>query len=301
MKIHFLIASLFLFVSTYSYGQGCSDAGVCTINGLKPHGQESANSINNQFKIGGFFGVADNSVNVYGNYLEYNGRVTGKYGVDIKITSIAQSGNDISKRGLSDVFLNLNYFAADRFVITAGAKIPLSDANRKLDGLSLPMDYQPTLGTLDLIMGAAYAINNFQIVAAIQQPLSQNGNEFISGDYPANSPLRNFQTTNKFKRSGDVLLRVSYPIRLYRDLTITPSILPIYHLANDKYTDEYEIENEIIGSRGLTLNGNIYLDYKLNEENSVQLNVGAPFIVRDSRPDGLTRSFIATLEYKITF
>jgi hypothetical protein len=163
------------------------------------------------------------------------------------------------------------------------------------------MDYQPTLGTFDLIIGAAYAINNFQIVAAIQQPLSQNGNEFISGNYPENSALRNFQTTNKFKRSGDVLLRVSYPIRLYRDLTITTSILPIYHLANDKYTDEYEIENEIIGSRGLTLNGNIYLDYKLNEENSIQLNVGAPFIVRDSRPDGLTRSFISTLEYKITF
>ncbi|MGK9369216.1 hypothetical protein ACSSWA_09945 [Melioribacter sp. Ez-97] len=301
MKIFFLISALFLWLSSHSSGQGCSDAGACTINGLKPHGQESANSINNQFNIGGFFGVADNSVNVYGNYLEYNRRITDKYGLDIKISAIAQNGNGISRRGLSDIFLNLNYFAADRFVISAGAKIPLSDANGKLDGLSLPMDYQPTLGTFDLIIGAAYAIYDVRIAAAIQQPLSQNGNEFISGNYPENSALRNFQTTNKYKRSGDLLLRISYPITLYQNLTITPSILPIYHLANDKYTDEYEIENEIIGSRGLTLNGNIYLDYKLNEGNGIQFNIGVPFIVRDSRPDGLTRSFIATLEYKITF
>jgi hypothetical protein len=72
-------------------------------------------------------------------------------------------------------------------------------------------------------------------------------------------------------------------------------------LTNDKYTDELEVEREIIGSQGLTLNGNVYLDYEINRKHLVQFNVGMPFIVRDSRPDGLTRSFIANLEYRIKF
>ena len=44
-----------------------------------------------------------------------------------------------------------------------------------------------------------------------------------------------------------------------------------------------------------------YLDYEINSKNIIQLNLGMPFIVRDIRPDGLTRSFIANIEYKIKF
>jgi hypothetical protein len=77
--------------------------------------------------------------------------------------------------------------------------------------------------------------------------------------------------------------------------------LPIYHLSNDKYTNNLGIENEIKGSQGLTLNGNAYLDYEINNKNALQLNVGMPFVVRDARPDGLTRSFVVNLEYKVKF
>lgn len=77
--------------------------------------------------------------------------------------------------------------------------------------------------------------------------------------------------------------------------------MPIYHLTKDKYTNEFNIKKEIIGSQGLTLNGNAYIDYEFNSKNIIQLNLGIPFIVRDARPDGLTRSFIANLEYRIKF
>jgi hypothetical protein len=93
----------------------------------------------------------------------------------------------------------------------------------------------------------------------------------------------------------------SYPISVNKKLKLTPSILPIYHLANDKYTDEAGVEKEIIGSEGLTLNGNVYIDYQINQTNSIQVNMAMPFIVRDVRPDGLTRSFVANLEYRIRF
>lgn len=163
------------------------------------------------------------------------------------------------------------------------------------------MDYQASLGTFDLIFGVGYEMKKFQFIAAIQQPLTQNNNQFFATNYPNNSELRTFQSTNKFKRGGDVLLRVSYPINVNPKLKLTPSILPIYHLTEDKYTDEFNVQQEIKGSQGLTLNGNVYLDYEISRKNIIQLNVGVPFIVRETRPDGLTRSFIVNIEYRIKF
>ena len=81
-------------------------------------------------------------------------------------------------------------------------------------------------------------------------------------------------------------------VKLNSRLKLTPSILPIYHLTNDKYTDESNIKTEIKGSRGLTLNGNLYLDYEINSKSVLQLNLGMPFVVREVRLDGLTRSFV---------
>ncbi len=293
--------TLFTLGSTYSYGQGCSDAGFCTINSLKPNYTDSSKNVNNQFKIGAFYGKADNSISVYGSYLEYNRQLTKKFGIDVKLTTLAQNGNGISVFGLSDIFANANYMASEKLKFTLGAKIPLSKANKTSNNLPLPMDYQSSLGTFDLIFGIGYEIKKIQIVAAIQQPLTQNDNQFIAANYPIDSKLRAFQSTNKFERSGDVLLRVSYPINVNSKLKLTPSILPIYHLTNDKYTDEFNVKKEINGSQGLTLNGNVYLDYELDSKNIIQLSVGMPFIVRDARPDGLTRSFIANLEYRIKF
>ena len=163
------------------------------------------------------------------------------------------------------------------------------------------MDNQASLGTVDLLFGAGYKIKKFQIVAAIQYPLMQNNNQFLSNEYLGVSALSFFQSTNNFKRSGDVLLRVSYPISVTKKLKIIPSILPIYHLANDKYTDVLNIQREIICSEGLTLNGNIYLDYSINQKNIIQLNARVPLIYRDARPDGLTRSVIVSLEYRMKF
>ena len=296
-----IATALFSLIANHSFGQGCSDAGFCTINSFKPNGTDSTEVWNNLVKIGAFFGKADNSISVYGNYVEYYRQVSKKLGLDAKLTTLAQKGNGISVFGLSDIFINASYKAGKRVKLTLGSKIPLSNANRTYENLPLPMDYQASLGTFDLIFGIGYEINKIQLITAIQQPLSQNDNLFNAASYPLNSRLRTFQSTSKFQRSGDVLLRLSYPVMIHSKFIFTPSLLPIYHLANDKYTDEMNSIKEIAGSQGLTLNGNVYLDYELNSKNIIQFNVGMPFIVRDVRPDGLTRSFIANLEYNLKF
>lgn len=295
------LVCLQLVLADYTFGQGCSDAGFCTINSFKPNSNDSIKATNNQLKIGVFLGKADHSISAYGSYIEYNRQLNDKFSIDLKLTSLAQNGNGISVFGLSDVFINVNYKASKNLRLSIGSKIPLSNSNNSLNNLALPMDYQSSLGTFDLIFGIGYEIKKIQLVAAIQHPLTQNDNQFFATSYPADSPLRSFQSTNNFKRSGDVLLRVSYLFSVTNKFKLTLSILPIYHLSNDKYTDELNIEKEIQGSQGLTLNGNIYFDYEIDRKNAIQLNLGMPFIVRDSRPDGLTRSLIANLEYRIKF
>ena len=295
-----VVGLVFMFSGTM-YAQGCSDAGVCTIHSFKPNGIDSLSQNHNQIKVGASYGAADYDITVFGNYVEYNRQINDKFGIDAKLTSLYQTGNDISSFGLSDIFINSSYRISKKSTVTLGFKVPLSDANRQEDGRALPMDYQSSLGTFDLVLGFGYNIGSLQLVAALQQPLTQNNNEFFAEDYPLSSPLRQFQSTNQFVRSGDVLLRASYPINFGKKFRLTPSLLPIYHLANDKYTNQDDIQVEIEGSQGLTLNWNVYLDYELANDQALQLNVGSPFIVRDARPDGLTRSFVASLEYRIKF
>ena len=290
-----------LLFSNNLYAQGCSDAGVCTVHSFKPNGLDDIGQQVNQFRVGASYGGADNSIAVFGAYLEYNRQLNEKFGLDARLTSLSQSGNDISAFGLSDLIVNSNYRINNKATFTLGVKIPLSDANRKEEGRALPMDYQSSLGTFDLLVGFGYKINRLHLVAALQQPLTQNNNEFFAEDYPLGSPLRDFQSTNNYKRSGDILLRASYPIFLGQKFKLTPSLLPIYHLANDKYTNMEGIELEIEGSQGLTLNWNLYLDYDIDQKQALQFSAGSPFIVRDVRPDGLTRSFVASLEYRIRF
>jgi hypothetical protein len=282
-------------------GQGCSDAGFCTIHSFKPGGTDTVSMAKSQIKVGLSYGGADHSISVEGVYLEYDRKVTDRFGMNAKISSLSQRGNGIAESGLSDVYFNINYEISRKTQLTAGVKIPLADGNQKKDGLALPMDYQASLGTYDLILGLGYYIKDLQVVVALQQPVSRNKNECIDESYPVNSELRKFQSTNDFKRSGDVLLRASYPVKIGDKCSITPSLLPIYHLMNDSYTTVYGVEREIEGSQGLTLNGNAYFDYAINQRNALQLNLGAPFIVRDARPDGLTRSFVVNLEYRVSF
>jgi hypothetical protein len=300
MTLKIFCTFLLILSIQFSFAQGCSDAGFCTISSLKPSDKDSVHTKLNQLKVGSFVGSADHSILVYGAYLEYNRQLNSKFRADIKLSSIAQKGNGISVYGLSDLFVNVNFAATPSLSLTLGTKIPLSRANRTLDGLLLPMDYQSSLGTFDLIFGIGYQIKKLQLVAAIQQPITQNKNTFFPFLYPESSPLNSFQSTNQFERSGDVLLRFSYPIEVLKRVVVTPSILPIYHLSRDRYTDGFLVK-EIEGSQGLTLNGNLYIDCTLDEKSSLQLNAGIPFLFRETRPDGLTRSFIVTLEYKVKF
>jgi hypothetical protein len=297
----FLFSSVlcFLFFSPLVNGQGCSDAGFCSMSSFKPQ-EKQGPGYKDRLRVGFSVGKADHAISVSGQYLELNKKISNQFSVDTRITSLSQSGNSVSSFGLSDIYINGNY-KPGKIGFTLGAKIPLHPADRTKNNLPLPMDYQSSLGTFDLLAGIGFTLKKVQINTALQQPLTQNSNLFMAADYPNGSPFQTFQSTSRFKRKGDILLRISYPLNLGSKLVFTPGLLSIYHLGLDSYRDNQGIKKEIAGSDGLTLNSNLFFDYAINSRQGLQFSIGAPFQVRDTRPDGLTRKFVAGLEYSIRF
>ena len=292
---------VFVLCASSVKSQGCSDAGFCTVNSFEPSADKARTAASkNQFRIGATAGSADHDIAVFGAMMEYSRQINKWFSADLKLTFLSQNGNNISTAGLSDVFVNINYAVSKKVDLILGAKIPLNDANKQKNGLTLPMDYQSSLGTFDAIVGLGYKLEKWKFNLGWQQPLTQNSNTFIAEDYPVHSPLHSFQSTNNYSRSGDVLLRVSYLFNLSKKLLLTPGILPIYHLANDEFSN-INGKQIINGSKGLTLNAVVYLNYKMNEKNNLEFNMGSPLVARDVRPDGLTRSFVATIQYQLSF
>lgn len=292
--IKFTLFGLIFMSSQSIVAQGCSDAGICTVDNMKSHSKDSL-EYKNAVKVGLNYGMSYEDINVFGSYIAYNRKLSNKVDVDLRLIYFNQFTDDISSSALSDAIITTNINFKNDFKGTIGFKIPFTNGNLKENGAALPMDFQPSLGTFDLILGVSKRVNKFNFILGYQQPLTQNKNEFFA---PANS---RFSSTNNFKRAGDLLFRAVYNYSISDRFSFSPSLLPIYHIAEDKYTDMSNVERSIDGSAGLTLNANLYFNYKLNKNQFLELSLGGPLAVRDVRPDGLTRGFVANLEYKFLF
>ena len=283
-----------VFVSNNIFSQGCSDAGFCTSENMK-YGT-SVDSLKHTIKFGINQGSADFDVSVFGMYLEYKYQITEKINLGTRINYTSQSKEAVSSSAISDGYIIADYLFTPTLSASVGLKIPFTDGNVKENGFALPMDLQPSLGTYDLVLGLSKKYNNLFFAMGYQQPLNKNKNTFFK-------PLstNEFFTTNQFKRAPDLLLRIGYNYEINNKWKLSPSLLPIYHLANDSFEDVTNQEIQIKGSEGLTLNASLLVQYLINNKNALEFNLGSPLITRDARPDGLTRSFVLNLEYKFSF
>ncbi|WP_438966388.1 hypothetical protein [Flavobacterium sp.] len=290
----FFVMLIFVFGYIQVNAQGCSDAGICTLDNFQANTTDSI-VFKNEFKIASNIGFADNDVIVFGSYLEFKKRLSKGVDVDVKLNFFNQSANRISSSALSDIYFVSNFKITTSIKGTVGIKIPLTNGNLKENGNPLPMDFQPSLGTFDLLLGVSKNYKKYSFAFAYQQPLTQNENQYFA---PMNSK---FITTNNFKRAGDLMFRASKRYQINPNLTLSPGFLSIFHLDKDKFTDAANNEQDIEGSDGLTINASGYLNYQLNQKSALEFSLGFPLIVRKVRPDGLTRGLVVNVEYKIKF
>lgn len=301
IKIFVILLLLTFSASSNIKAQGCSDAGFCSLHSLKPE-EKSETMHHNHITAGISYGKGENGISIVSPYLQFTRNINTCLSFSGKILFSSVKGDLGNVNGISDAFISSNYSVGNQTGLTLGLKIPFNDGNIMNNNIPLPMAYQTSLGTLDIIAGLNHSHENFEFMTAIQQPLTQNKNQFFTGFYPPGSEAQKYQSTNNYKRSGDILFRVSYTFIINNgQFKIKPGLLPIYHLSNDKFTDGAGVEQSIEGSQGFTINGNLFLVYSIDRKNTIEIGFGTPMKSRTARPDGLTRKFAASLEYKVSF
>ncbi len=305
MQIYFCcVTGIILFSNTVTQNanaQGCSDAGFCS---LKYH-TASTKIFKNIIAVGNTFGIADGNTFVNSTYINYSRQIKKTLYWDTKFTANYASGALANNFNTGDVFSTLSATVKNakngkqHFKLLGGIKIPLTAANNKAGGKSLPMAYQTSLGTFDALAGTSYSLNNWEFTTAWQIPLTkENKNTF----FETYSVSNDFATTNKLQRKADVLFRAAYGFKnSNKKFLVKPNLLAIYHLGQDSYEDIFSVRRTLTGSGGLTLNANVMGTYAINKRSIIEISLAAPFVVRTVRPDGLTRKFTAGVEYSISF
>ncbi len=304
MKYFFLLISC-LAASIKALPQGCSDAGFCSLSILKNHVQ---NTSKQSLSIGFNYGNGQGNTDSYTAYLEYKRQLNKHIAVHAKITGGYAVGFLGSNINAGDVFAFATYStqpqAANKLTFLGGVKIPLTTANDKNNnGKPLPLDYQPGIGTYDLIAGANYIFQgNWELNAGVQLPIVQiNKNSFFPSEY-IDSRINDFVASNLFLRKSDILARVGYYARFKKsNITIKPNILAVYHVGKDSYENIYGKRTIIDGSQGITINGGIVATKTFANGHQLEFIAATPFVVRDKRPDGLTRSAVFNFQYSISF
>lgn len=300
--ISILVGCSLLLSKQQLFSQGCSDAGFCTIDAVKTPIYETdstpLNYMRNTFKTGIAYGQGQYNIHILTQYLEHSYKIDSNFTATVKLVSTFHSGALTSKFGLSDIIASSSYTASN-FTFVGGVKIPLSNGNAQYENNPLPMGYQHSLGTFDMIVGSTFRLEQFSATIAFQQPLIQNNNEFIAEESEIENLGGSFLSTNKYHRSGDMLLRLSYA-KYIKQSRFIMSLLPILHLQNDFFFSSSGEKIVHEGSQGLTLNVNAFYKFSLGKLATFELNAGGPAISRSVRPDGLSQ-FSLGVDYILVF
>ena len=281
--------------------QGCSDAGFCTLGAMQSgHALDSAMQ---QKSIGFSFsaGAGENGTAIISPQLEGKFAVGRNSVIEGKLPYNVAYGNKGSHSGIGDLIITYTHsFSKEKSnwkaFGTAATRLSLGKADATDDGRPLPMPYQSNLGTTDLIAGLSISYKQYlNIAAGYQQPIVQynmNGYE-PPMLYPAMPVNEDYFASRRLQRKGDLLLRAEGSWQ-WKRITLAAGPLFIYHLGMDRTTTLAGNDVLLKGSEGLTLNlaGTFSYSYKRGR---LDLLAGTPLIVRDYRPDGLTRAWVITL------
>ena len=218
-----------------AFSQGCSDAGFCTMGAMKPD-----QAYNKRLpvklrtlELSQYFGHTHFNDKIWVTTLEANVSIGDKFIVQAKVPYLVADGHLGTFQGLSDISLSVtrNIISTDAFDVnfTLGTKLPSNNGDKpQIDGKSLPMYYQSSLGTYDLIFGGSIISRKWLVAAGYQQALNTNQNGFWWGEWHGKDSafVRRYAQSNNLKRGKDIMARVERNFRFSR-FNASIGLLPI--------------------------------------------------------------------------
>ena len=249
--------------------------------------------------------------------------ISDRFGLQLKVPYVSASGNLGENSGMVDLVTTLSYAfmkqSEHNLTATAGVRLPtgqfnpanFNEATYSPTSHPLPMPYQVGLGTTDLLLGAQYRHKRWTGTIAYQHVLKQDNQSTFLHRYWQDVPeAQGYFESFALERANDAVARMQYAIPIKR-LTLQTGLLGIYHLGMDSRlaiaqpsvwsneTTPYRLA--ITGSDGLTLNITADVRYRLNDAWSMEAAFGSPVIVREARPDGLTRHWVLSVGARFAF
>jgi hypothetical protein len=252
---------------------------------------------------------------IYVATADLNFSLNAKTSFQVKLPYQAVRGRLANTSGMGDISLCITRAVLNKehydINLSLGAKIPTNKSDKDVDGLPLPMYYQTSLGTYDVIAGVSLISRRWLFATGIQVPLNKNGNQFVWKDW-AESPeaayADRYNQAKDLKRGTDIMLRVERNFR-YARLNFSVGVLPIYRITRDEFTrsgtaaDSQETRIVHPDGKGLALSGIFTAGYNFNVRAGIKVLLGHKVnqVIRDINPDGLTREFVSTISYYYRF
>lgn len=308
------------FLPTSGLAQGCSDAGFCTMGAMKPD-QPFNKKINfklRSIEVSYYRGQSTLTPVITVANIDASIGVTNNLGVQIKIPYQWTDGNFGKTSSLGDLSFSATQRLLDKekFDLNAsiGFKVPTNSSDIKSSGARhplsegkvLPMYYQTSLGSYDIIAGGSLISSKWLLATGIQAALTANNNTFKWGDwnppvYPNQEYVQEYDRATKLKRGADVMLRVERNFR-FSNFSFNIGALAIYRITKDQIQDlntaEYVKLDNTTGLAFTLLNS---FTYQFDTSNSLKIAYGHKITDREVNPDGLTRKNVLIIAYGFRF
>jgi len=311
----FISLSIMTLISVLGYGQGCSDAGFCTMGAMKPD-QAYSKKINFKLRaleISQYRGKTTLSPVVYVSNIDFAFSLNNKTSFQVKLPYQAVNGDLGNTSGIGDISISAtrNVFSSEKFDINAtiGAKIPTNDSDLKKEddefgnrGSQYPMYYQISLGSYDVIAGISLISHKWLFAAGYQNALTANNNQFQWdewGEYPNQDYILKHDIAFKLKRGTDIMLRAERNWR-FSNYNFSLGALPIYRITKDQINVNGTYE-KVDKTTGLALTALFSAGYNFNVKSSIKFIFGLKITDRDVNPDQLTRTDVQSIAYVYRF
>jgi hypothetical protein len=316
---------LLFFISSIAHSQGCSDAGFCTMGAMKPdqpYSKRIAVKLQSA-EISFYRGTTTLTPIIYVATADLNFSIKGKNTFQLKLPYQAVDGRLAKTQGMGDISLcfTRNIYSSDKFSLNLsfGGKIPTNRSDKTVKAPTgederwpLPMYYQTSLGTYDLISGLSLINRKWLLATGIQVPLNHNHNQFVWSRWAeAESGLKayadEYNQAKDLKRGVDVMVRVERNFR-FSKFNFSAGLLPIYRITRDEFVkstntekDAPEIKVKPAQAQGLACSAIFTAGYNFDVRSGVKVLVGHKLKQRQTNPDGLTRELVSSITYIYRF
>jgi len=298
-------AATFLVVNLY--GQGCSDAGLCSMGALESSQNRarpsSIISFSHNIGMGEHFERGEKKTLINSFILGGKVYLSRTTMVDLKIPYIIVTGDLANTDGIGDISLSVSQRIIQdskmQILLTVGTRLKTNNADRSNANLPLPMPFQTSLGSNDLLIGLTSNYFDWQFSIGYQHPFGRNNNGFLRSLWPENNEAQEYFESNQLKRGDDVAIRVEKRFDGQR-LDFFLGILGLYRIQKDEIIKEGRIV-QLSRSSAPTVNLNGTLVYQLSPKINLRMTYGNPIVWRKSRADGLERvfSFTSGVEFRL--